>query len=245
MRRASNTRTGNYLLDALPPESLERLQPHLEPVALVLKARVQSLENPYFPVSGLISVVATMKDGATIEIGVIGREGMCSVSAILSDDTPSETAMVQLPGYALQVKARLLRKAMQADAALQRLLLRYTQATLSAVAQSAACNRLHVLEQRCARWLLACHDRTDADTFPMTHELLAMMLGVRRSGITLVAQAFQENGLIAYSHGTITVVDRSGLEAAACECYRVIRDEFSRVFAVSPFSRSSVRTSGT
>ncbi len=234
MRRASNTRTGNYLLDALPPESLERLQPHLEPVALVLKARVQRVEHVYFPVSGLISVVATMKDGATIEIGMIAREGMYSVSAILSEDTPSETTMVQLPGHALQMKALLLRKAMQADAALQRLLLRYTQATLSAAAQSAACNRLHPLEQRCARWLLACHDRTDADTFPMTHELLAMMLGVRRPGITFAAQALQKNGLIAYSHGSLTVVDRSGLEAAACECYRVIRDEFSRVFAAAP-----------
>src|SRR5260370_11510758 len=151
MRRASNTRTGNYLLDALPPESFERLQPHLEPVALVLKARVQSVENLYFPVSGLISVVATMKDGATIEISVIGREGMCSVSPILSDDTPSETAMVPLPGYALQVKARLLRKALQADAGLQGLRLPYPQATLSPRPRSAACQRLREREQPCAR----------------------------------------------------------------------------------------------
>jgi CRP-like cAMP-binding protein len=244
MQRASNTRTGNYLLDALPPESLERLQPNLEPVALVLKARVQQVEHVYFPVSGLISVVATMKDGATIETGLIAREGMYSVSAILSDDAPSETAMVQLPGHALRVKARLLRKAMQADAALQKLLLRYTQATLSAVAQSAACNRLHLLEQRCARWLLAFHDRAETDSFRTTHEFLAMMLGVRRPGITFVAQAFQANGLITYSHGTMRVADRSGLEAAACECYRVIRDEFSRVFAASPTSRSTLRMSG-
>jgi CRP-like cAMP-binding protein len=242
MWRASDTKTGNYLLDTLPPESLERLQPHLEPVALILKARVQRVEHVCFPVSGLISVIATMADGATIETGAIAREGMYSVCAILSDDTPSETAMVQLPGQALQVKARLLRKAMQEDAALQRLLLRYTQATLSTVAQLAACNRLHLLDQRCARWLLACHDRADADTFPMTHELLAMMLGVRRAGITFVAQTFQEKGLIAYSHGTMTVLDRWGLEAAVCECYRVIRDEFSRIFAVSPFNRTSLRT---
>jgi CRP-like cAMP-binding protein len=244
MQRASNTRTGNRLLDALPPESLKRLRPHLEPVALVPRARVQRVEHVHFPVSGLISVVATMKDGASVEIGMIGREGMYSISAILSDDTASEAAIVQLPGNALRVKARLLREGMQADNALQKLLLRYTQGTLSAIAQSAACNRLHLLEQRCARWLLACHDRAEANTFPLTHEFLAMMLGVHRPGITFTARSLQERGLITYSHGAMTVLDRQGLEASACECYRVIRDEFARVLAASPLGRSSIQVSG-
>jgi CRP-like cAMP-binding protein len=179
----------------------------------------------------MISVVATMADGASVEIGMVGREGMYSVSAFLSEDGPSQTAMVQLPGRALRLKTRLLRQEMQVEAALQKLLLRYTQAVLSAVAQSAACNRLHLLEQRCARWLLACHDRAEADAFPMTHEFLAMMLGVRRPGVTLAARSLREDGLITYNHGILTVEDRPGLEAAACECHRVIRDEFARALA--------------
>jgi CRP-like cAMP-binding protein len=228
MQLSSNMKTGNRLLDAMPPESVERLQPHLEPFALVLAEPVEPTEHVYFPVAGMISVVATMQDGDSVEIGMIGREGMCSVSAILSDDAPFQNAMVQLPGRALRLKTRLLRQEMEADGAVQKLLLRYTQATLSAVAQSAACNRLHLLEQRCARWLLACRDRADADKFPMTHEFLAMMLGVRRPGVTLAARSLQEHGLITYNHGTMTVVDRQGLEAYSCECHRVIRDEFAR-----------------
>jgi CRP-like cAMP-binding protein len=229
MQYSSALKLENRLLDRMPAESLERLQPHLEPVALVLAEPVQAGKYVHFPVAGLISVVATMADGATVEVGMIGREGMYSVSAILSDDIPIERAMVQLPGKALRLRACLLRQEMQAEEALQKLLLRYVQATVSAVAQSAACNRLHVLEQRCARRLLECHDRADADTFPMTHEFLAMMLGVRRPGVSLVAHALQGQGVITYSHGTMTVLDRGGLEAAACECYRVIRDEFARL----------------
>jgi CRP-like cAMP-binding protein len=231
VQRLLNATTGNRLLDALPPQSGERLHPHLEPVALVLAEPVQPAEHVYFPVAGLISVVATMADGASVEVGMIGREGMYSVSAILSDDTPFQRAMVQLPGSALRLRTRLLRQEMQADGALQKLLLRYTQATVSAVAQSAACNRLHLLEQRCARWLLSCHDCADADRFPMTHEFLAMMLGVRRPGVTLAARSLREDGLITYNHGSMTVLDRQGLEAAACECYRVIQDEFARQLA--------------
>jgi CRP-like cAMP-binding protein len=138
--------------------------------------------------------------------------------------------MVQLPGRALRIKARLLREEMQAEAAVRSLLLRYTLAFMSAVAQSAACNRLHLLEQRCARWLLACRDRAEGDTFPMTQEFLAMMLGVRRPGVTLAARSLQENGLITYNHGTMTVLDRQGLEQrATCECYGTIQREFSRI----------------
>src|SRR6266853_6845819 len=144
----------------------------------------------------MVSVVATMRDGASIELGMIGREGMYSVSAILSDDSPFQNAMVQLPGHGFRLRTHLLRQEMQADEALQRRLLHYIQATLNAVAQSAGCNRLHLLEQRCARWLLACHDRAEIDQFPMTHEFLAMMLGVRRPAVTLTAGALQKNGLI-------------------------------------------------
>jgi CRP-like cAMP-binding protein len=238
MQNSSHAKTGNRILDALPAESLERLQPHLEPIALVLAQPVDADENVYFPISGMISVVATMTDGAAVEVGMIGREGMYSVSAILGDDTPFQSVMVQLPGHALLLKSQLFRQEMHADAGSQLLLLRYAQATLNAVAQSAPCNRLHLLEQRCARWLLACHDRADAGTFPMTHEFLAMMLGVYRPGVTLAALSLQEHGLITYNHGTMTVLDRRGLEAAACECYGVIQNEFARLLAASPQIRA-------
>jgi CRP-like cAMP-binding protein len=202
MQPSSDIKTGNHLLDALPAERLERLQPHFEPVALTIGEPLHAVEHVYFPTAGMISVVATMQDGDSVEIGMVGREGMHSVAAILSEDTPFQTAMVQLPGRALRLETRLLRQEMQVEAALQKLLLRYTQAVLNAVAQSAACNRLHLLEQRCARWLLACHDRTEVDRFPMTHEFLAMMLGVRRPGVTLAARALQESALITYNRGT-------------------------------------------
>jgi len=236
MQRSSNAKTGNDLLDAMPPGSVERLTPHLEPFALVLTKPVDPVEHVYFPIAGMISVVATMANGAAIEVGMIGREGMYSVSAILSDNLPFQSAMVQLPGHALRLRTRLLRQEMQAEAVLQKLLLRYTQATLNAVAQLAACNRLHLLEQRCARWLLACHDRAEADAFPMTHEFLAMMLGVRRPGVTLAARSLQTKGLITYKHGTMTVLDREGLEAVACNCYRVIKNEFACLLGRSPIA---------
>ena len=189
----------------------------------------ETAEDVLFPVHGLISMVATMDDGASVEIGMVGNEGMFSVSAVLGDERPQHRAMVQLAGSALQIPARVLRQEAQASAALQALLLRYVQATLSAVGQSAACNRLHPLEQRCARWLLSAHDRAGVDQFRMTHDFLAMMLGVRRPGVTVAAQSLQADGLITYNHGTMTVLDREGLEATSCECYRTIRGNFERL----------------
>ena len=238
MQDSAYAKTGNLLLDTLPSDTLRRLQPHLEPVELVLAEPVDQTEHAYFPVSGMISVVATLQDGDSIEIGIAGREGMHSVSAILSDDSPFQNAMVQLPGHALRLRTRTLRQEMQADDALQRLLLRYVQATMGALAQSAACNRLHLLEQRCARWLLACHDRAGTARFPMTHEFLAMMLGVRRPGVTLAAGSLQQNGLITYNHGRMTIVDRQGLEATSCECYSVIQQAFARLVTSSAEPRA-------
>jgi CRP-like cAMP-binding protein len=229
----SNKKLGNRLLDVLSPTVSARLDSHLEPFELTLGKEIHApgdtAEFAYFPTSGLISVVATMNDGASVEIGVAGNEGMFSVATILGDETPSQRAMVQLPGKALRVKARRFRREMQADSAMHTMLLRYAMTTLSAVAQTAACNRLHNLEQRCARWLLAAHDRAGGNRFPLTHEFLAMMLGVRRPGVTLAAQTLQSAGLITYYHGIMTVLDRRGLEAASCECYRAIQDDFNRL----------------
>jgi len=162
----------------------------------------------------LISVIAAKEDGAAVEINMAGREGMFSVASILGDDHPAHRAMVQLPGHALRMKTHLLRQEMAADLDLQRRLLLYAYGVLATVSQSAACNRLYLLEQRSARWLLTARDRADGDTFPMTHEFLAMMLGVRRPGVTLAAQALQSDGLITYNHGTMTIVDCQGLAGA-------------------------------
>lgn len=224
---------GNRLLDALAPNILDRLRPQLETVSL---ASNQTIHEPgevakyvFFPTSGLISMVATMTDGESIEIGMVGREGMFSVSAILGDDTPSQRAMVQLAGSALRMPARLLWSDAEAEISLRVLLLRYVQATLATCAQTAACNRIHLLEQRCARWLLSAHDRAEANTFPMTHQFLSMMLGVRRPGVTVAAQSLQAGGLITYHHGTMAIIDRKGLEAVSCECYRSIQNEYHRL----------------
>jgi CRP-like cAMP-binding protein len=229
MHNPLDAKTGNRLLDAMSREDVARLRPHLEPVDLVIGEAMSPVSHVYFPVTGLISVIAAMADGSAIEVGMSGREGMYSISAILSEDVPFQPGMVQLGGRALRIKAQLVRQEMQTQTAVRTLLLRYVLVFMSSVAQSAACNRLHLLEQRCARWLLNCLDRAEGDTFPMTHEFLAMMLGVRRPGVTLAAQALQENGLITYNHGTVSVLDRQGLERVACECYGVIQREFARL----------------
>jgi CRP-like cAMP-binding protein len=165
---------------------------------------------------------------------MVGREGMFSVASFLGDDRPGNRAMVQIAGHALRMRADVLRREMAADASIQRLLLRYAYAVLASVGQSAACNRLHQLEQRCARWLLGCHDRTESDKFEITQDFLAMMLGVHRPGVTLAAQSLQSDGLITYNHGSMRIVDREGLEARSCECYRAIRSEFRRLLDRSP-----------
>jgi CRP-like cAMP-binding protein len=219
------------LLDALPRTVGERLR--LERVALNANQTIHEpgllAEYVFFPTSGLISMVAAVGNGLSVEIGMVGKEGMFNVASMLGDDRPSHGAMVQLPGSALRTTSDALRREAQANSALHRLLLRYGQTVLTTAAQTAACNRLHRLEQRFARWLLSAHDRAMADIFPMTQEFLAMMLGVRRPGVTLAAQVFQADGLITYNHGTMTILDRGGLETASCDCYPFIQHEFKRL----------------
>jgi CRP-like cAMP-binding protein len=232
-RSTPNFSFGNRLLDGLPASAHERLRPHLETVALTFNETIhepgRQAEYVYFPTTGLISMVASAGNGLSIEIGMVGKEGMFNISSILGDDRPSHGAMVQLAGSALRTTVAVLRREAQAHPELLGLLLRYGQVVLTTAAQTAACNRLHLLEQRCARWLLSAHDRAEDDKFAMTHEFIAMMLGVRRPGVTLAAQSLQASGLITYNHGTVTVIDRKGLEAASCGCYRFIQDEFARL----------------
>jgi CRP-like cAMP-binding protein len=226
-------RVGNRLLDSLSIEERGRVRSHLErielPAARPIHEPGELAEHAIFPTSGVISLVATMEDGTSIEVGMIGREGMFSASAVLGDDHPTHRAMVQIAGSGMRLPIGVLRHEAQTNAKLQALLLRYVQLTLNTASQVAACNRLHALEQRLARWLLEAHDRTEMQTFMLTHEFLAMMLGVRRQGVTLAAQNLQAAGIIAYSHGNMTIVDRKRLEATSCECYRAVREEVRRL----------------
>ena len=228
---------GNRLLDLLPPEQFQHLKAHLTLEALylnqTLQARGKPVETVFFPTSGMISIVATMRDGASVEVGIAGREGMLGVQAILGDEISLNEAMVQIPGSAYRMPAEVLRREAQASPSMRDVLLRYVQAYLNSTTQSAACNRAHLLEQRLARWLLTARDRAGSDRLPLTHEFIAMMLGVRRAGVTVAAQSLQSAGLIHYAHGRITIADREGLEAAACECYEVTKREYARLLGVT------------
>jgi len=228
--------TSNHLLDLLPPAELARLRPHLSSEVLslnqTLQARGKPVKSVFFPTSGMISIVAMMRDGAAVEVGIAGREGMLGVQAVLGDDISINEAMVQIPGNALRMPADVLRREAQASPELRAVLLRYVQAVLNTATQSAACNRAHLLEQRLARWLLTARDRAAADRLPLTHEFIAMMLGVRRAGVTVAAQSLQTAGLIQYAHGRITIADREGLEVAACECYEVTKRDYTRLLGI-------------
>jgi CRP-like cAMP-binding protein len=228
--------TSNHLLDQLPPAALDRLRPHLAVEVLsmsqTLQARGKPVKSVLFPTSGMISIVAMLRDGAAVEVGIAGREGMLGVQAVLGDDVSINEAMVQVPGSALRMPADVLRREAQASPELRAVLLRYVQAVLNSATQSAACNRAHLLEQRLARWLLTARDRAGTDRLPLTHEFIAMMLGVRRAGVTVAAQSLQTSGLIQYAHGRITIADREGLEVAACECYEVIKREYARLLGI-------------
>jgi CRP-like cAMP-binding protein len=224
----------NRILLALPPEDLARLRPALEPVELPLKQTLfapgEPIEAAWFVESGAVSLLAHMEDGSLVEVGVTGREGMVGMPLVLGADTSSTLALVEMPGTALRLRAPALREALEASPALRRLLLRYALAFHGQVAWTAACNARHVIEQRLARWLLVAHDQMDGDDLPLTHEVLSQMLGVRRQGVTVAAGILQKAGLIRIGRGQVSVLDRTGLEAAACECYGESRREFERLF---------------
>ena len=224
---------GNRLLAALPAADAEWLAPHLERVMLVIGQVLaepgEPFEHVYFPETAVVSVVNRMADGAAVEVGTIGNEGMAGLAAYLDAEASESQTFCQLPGAALRVPAAVVTEA-AARRGVRRLLNRYAQAYLTLVAQGAACNRLHHIEARCARWLLTTHDRVGgADAFPLKQEFLAVMLGVRRPGVTVAAGALQDAGLIRYRRGGVRVLDRAGLEAASCECYGIVRRHFDRL----------------
>ena len=224
----------NRLLAALPPDDYAVLEPHLERVPLnvddVLAEAGEAFTHVWFPESGAVSIVTFMSDGAGVEVGTMGNEGMAGLPAYLEADASESRTFCQVQGGALRLPADVLLSAAASRPNIRRTLNRYTQAYLSLVAQGAACNRLHTIEQRCARWLLMTHDRTlGGEVLHLKQEFLALMLGVRRIGVTLAAGALQEAGLIRYKRGQIRITDRDGLEAAACECYGVVRRRFDEL----------------
>jgi CRP-like cAMP-binding protein len=233
MTRIVQAAVRNRLLSALSPEDFKHLAGSLQPVELRLKQVLYSpgerIEAAWFPESGMISILTHLEGGESQELGVIGREGMAGLPLVLGSDVASTEAMSQMQGTVLRLPAGALREACAARPGVLKLLLRYVLAFHGQVSQTAACNNHHPIEERLARWLLLSHDRAEGDSFPMTHEFMALMLGVRRPGVTIAAGILQKAGVIAYDHGQMTVLDRRQLEAAACECYRSVQQEFAEL----------------
>ena len=223
----------NSLLRALPALESERLFAHMELVAMplgnVLYESGSQLRHVYFPTTSIVSLLYVMEDGASAEIAVVGNEGMVGVALFMGGETTPSRAVVQSAGHAFRLKGQLLKEEFHRAAGLQHLLLRYTQALLTQMAQTAVCNRHHSVDQQLCRWLLLSLDRLPTNKLIMTQELIANMLGVRREGVTEAAGKLQAAGLIKYSRGNITVLDRLRLQARACECYEVVKKEFDRL----------------
>ncbi len=223
----------NHLLDALPAEERARLFPHLELVPMTLGEAVcepgMTMRHVYFPTTSIVSLLYVMEDGASAEIAVVGNEGIVGVSLFMGGETTTSRAVVQSAGHGYRLTGQLLKDAFFLAGPMQRLLLRYTQALLTQMSQTAVCNRHHSVDQQLCRWLLLSLDRLPSNELIMTQELIANMLGVRREGVTEAAGELQRAGLIHYSRGKITVVNRPGLEARVCECYQVVKREFDRL----------------
>lgn len=225
--------TGNRLLDTLSETSWQGLAPGLQLVQLARKDRVADRGEPagqmLFPCGAVLSVLAYMEDGAAVEVATIGREGLFGIELLLGGKRWSETTVCQVEGTALRMSAATFRDALDADAALRDLAQRYVMAYLSVVSQSVACNRLHNIEERFARWILMTHDRVCSDSFNLTQEFIADMLGVHRPSVSLVAGSFQKAGFIKYARGTMVILNREGLEQASCECYAAGLQAFARL----------------
>lgn len=223
----------NYLLDALPTDEYKRLSPHLElvpmPLGKVLYESGDALRYAYFPTTCIVSKLYVMENGASAEIAVVGNDGIIGIALFMGGGTMLNRAVVRSAGYAYRLRAHLLMQEFNRSGGLHHLLLRYTQALITQTAQIAVCNRHHSLDQQLCRWLLASLDRLPSNELTMTQELIANMLGVRREGVTEAAGKLQRAGLIVYSRGHITVLDRQGLETRVCECYQVVKTESNRL----------------
>ncbi|WP_295403420.1 Crp/Fnr family transcriptional regulator [uncultured Thiocystis sp.] len=223
----------NHLLAALPESEWQRWRPQLEPVEMplgeVLSESDRILDHVYFPLTAIVSLLYVMEDGASAEIAVVGNEGIVGVSLFMGGETTPSRAVVQSAGVGLRLKAQMMMDEFNRAGPVMHLLLRYTQALITQMVQTAACNRHHSLDQQLCRWLLLSLDRLEGSELAMTQELIANLLGVRREGVTEAVLKLQEAGLIRYARGQITVLDRPGLEQRSCECYAVVKKECDRL----------------
>jgi CRP-like cAMP-binding protein len=223
----------NRLLALLSAQDYHAIAPYLEEVTLDIKATIaergQPVRHIYFPCTAVLSVLALMLDGQAVEVGTIGNEGFYGIDVLVESDLATETSICQIKGKALRMSTVDFKKAITGDTPLRRVTLRYLQAYLSLVSQSVACNRLHTVEARFARWVLMTHDRVLGDDFYLTQEFLADMLGVHRPTVSLVAGAFQQAGMIHYNRGHMTIVKREALEDLCCECYDIVNKQFERI----------------
>jgi CRP-like cAMP-binding protein len=231
---SSHSPLRNRLLARLPPAEYQRLLPRLKPVVMEPDQLLHKPRTPFlyafFPTRAVTSFLQVMESGAAIEVGTVGNEGMVGVSGALGAPESSHQVIVQVAGEGYRIEVKALVAEADRSASFRRLLVTYQAAFHTQVSQSVACNGLHPIGQRCCRWLLMTYDRVGAEVLPLTHEYLGFMLGVRRASVTDVLGPLRERGLISYSRGAITVHDRKGLEAAACECYRAVNDEYDRLF---------------
>ncbi len=234
----SHSPAQNHLLAALPAAEFERLSPRLKlvpmPLGEVLYEPGGHLKHVYFPATSIVSILYVMEDGASAEIAVVGNEGLVGISIFMSGETTPNRAIVQSAGCGYRLGVQVLMQEFNRVGPLRPLLLRYTQALITQMAQTAVCNRHHSVEQQLCRWLLLSLDRLSSNTLVMTQELIANMLGVRREGVTEAAGKLQRAGLVSYRRGHIEVLDRPGLEKAVCECYAVVKKEFDRLLSDIP-----------
>src|SRR6204780_4859074 len=226
----------NHLLSVLPDAEWLRIEPHLVPVEMPLGQVVYEsgdrLDHVYFPTTAIVSLLSVMEDGASAEIAIAGNEGLIGIAVFMGGETTPSRAVVQSAGHAYRLDAHLLKEEFHRAGPVQRLLLRYTQALITQMAQTAVCNRHHSIDQQLCRWLLLSIDRLPSNELRMTQELIASMLGVRRSGVTDAAGKLQKLGIIKYARGNITVLDRARLEGLSCECYGVVKKESDRLLPV-------------
>jgi CRP-like cAMP-binding protein len=223
----------NRLLELLDPEDLDRLRPHLKPAVFEYRQSLYEANAPiptvYFLIDGVASLVNTMADGSAAEVGTIGNEGIVGLPVIFGDRHAPTSAYIQVPGSGLSLPADVLESAIHRSGTMRTVMLRYAHAFFNQVAQSAACNHFHSVEQRCCRWLLMTHDRVQSERFLLTQEFLGMMLGVQRTSVTAVASILKRRKLIEYHRGQVTILNRPEIEERACECYAVSKQEFDRL----------------
>ena len=238
MHESNSTQSRNRILAALPSDEYERLQPQLKRTELthgiVLYETGGPVEHVYFPVNALISLVVPMEDGSAVEVGLVGNDGMSGMSALIGEAMSTDRAIVHIPGGAVRASLAVIKEEFGRGGVLHELLLRYMIAHLKLVAQTLACNAMHTVEKRLARWLLICKDRVASDDLKLTQEFIAEMLGTRRATVSVAASALQTEGLIEYRRGNIRILDQRGLEEFSCECYKVVKEETGRLLGLQP-----------